>query len=232
MAVARSLGRDLTTEEWESSEFRFGFIPKHRVQIPLPDASLYSPPKGKVDIPIALFKAGLHFPTTNFFNLIIREYVFSVRELTPITINKIVGFELIHRALGRLPTVLTFKHFFNASTQSGTRTLSHQQGVLTLIHDKKSKKNCYSRVKVYVHHTPTLFGADKELADVLEKININDEDWLDCFLAAGGVSVDWRARGKIPEFFIEKEGISLAPLPPPSTSMVRIGLTASWPSVE
>ena len=44
----------------------------------------------------------------------------------------------------------------------------------------------YPRAKVYIDRAPTLFGADKELADVLEKINI----------------------------------------------MVRIGLTASWPSAE
>ena len=34
----------------------------------------------------------------------------------------------------------------------------------------------YPRSKVYVDRDPTLFGADKELADALEKININDED--------------------------------------------------------
>ena len=140
------------------------------------------------------------FPTTDFFNLIIREYRFLVKELTPITINKIIGFELLCRALGRLPTVTAFKDFFNGSTQSGTRTLSRRQGVPTLIHDKKSKKNwqekflqvnsdlvvlSYPRAKVYVDRPLTLFGADKELADVLEKININDEDWLDCFFATG-----------------------------------------------
>mgnify|MGYP001544281046 CR=1 FL=1 len=43
----------------------------------------------------------------------------------------------------------------------------------------------YPRAKVYVDRPLTLFGADKELADVLEKININDEDWLDCFFATG-----------------------------------------------
>ncbi|CAI9297291.1 unnamed protein product [Lactuca saligna] len=170
------------------------------VQIPLPDASLYSPPKGKVIILIALFEAGLRFPTTYFFNLIIREYGFSVRELTPIAIKTIMGFELLCHALSLLPTVPTFKYFFNASTQSRTWTLSRRWGLPTLIHDKKSKKIwhekflwvnndlvvlSYPRTKAYVDRSPTLFGADKELAGVLEKININGKDWLDCFLATG-----------------------------------------------
>ena len=102
---------------------------------------LYIPPEGKVGILIALFEAGLRLPTTNFFNLIIHEYGFSVRELTLISINKVVGFELLCRALGCQPTVPAFKYFFNASTQSGTRTLSRRQGVPTLTHDKKPKEN-------------------------------------------------------------------------------------------
>ncbi|CAI9267762.1 unnamed protein product [Lactuca saligna] len=78
MATVCFLGRDLTTEEWESFEFRFGFVPEHGVQIPIPDASLYNPPEGKGGIPVALFEAVLHFPTTNFFNLIIHEYGFTI----------------------------------------------------------------------------------------------------------------------------------------------------------
>ncbi|CAH1416228.1 unnamed protein product [Lactuca virosa] len=130
MGTTRSLGRDLTTEEWESFEFRFRFVPEHGVQIPLLDASLYSPPEGKVGIPIALFEAGLRFPTTNLFNLIVREYGFSMRELTPIAINKIVCFELLCRALYKSPlfsgfimktkTLPTFPSYFSMGT---TRSL-------------------------------------------------------------------------------------------------------------
>ncbi|CAI9297556.1 unnamed protein product [Lactuca saligna] len=129
MATTRVLGRDLTTEEWESSEFRFRNL-------------------------IALFEAGIRFPT--------------------------------------------------------------------LIHGKKSKKNLqekflwvnndlvvlsYMRTKVYVDRVPVLFGADKELADALENITITDKYWLDCFLAAGGMSAAWRARGKMPKFFVDKEAV-------------------------
>lgn len=120
MATSRTLGRNLTAEKWESFQFRIRFVFYHGVQIPLPDASLYNPPECKVGIPIALIKQVCALLTTDFFNLIIREYEFSVRELTPIGINKIVSFEFICRVLGHLPVVPVFKHFLNASTNSGT----------------------------------------------------------------------------------------------------------------
>ncbi|CAI9281582.1 unnamed protein product [Lactuca saligna] len=126
MGTSHSLGRNFTAEEWKYFQFQFRFVPEHGVQIPLPDATLYSPPEGKVGIPITLLDVGLRLPTTDFFNLIIREYGFLVRELTPIAINKIVGFELLFRALGCLATIPAFKHFFNATTYLRTRTLSRR----------------------------------------------------------------------------------------------------------
>ncbi|CAI9280829.1 unnamed protein product [Lactuca saligna] len=218
MATARTLGRDLTTKERECFEFRFGFIPEHGVQISFPIASLYSPPEGKFGIPIALFEAHLHFSYHRFLQLYnpgIR--VFS-KGVEPYRYKQYSLFEILCHALGHFPTVLAFKHFFNASTQLGTRTLSRHRGVPTLIHDKKYKKNCkdkflwvnndlmvlsYRRNKVYINHAPVLFGAEKKLADALEKISITGEDWLDCFLAAGGMSATWRACGKMPELFVE-----------------------------
>ena len=62
---------------------------------------------------------------------------------------------------------------------------------------------------MYVDRALMLFGTDKELADALEKISINGEEWHDNFLVAEGMSATWRARGKIPEFFVKKEGTML-----------------------
>ncbi|CAI9270572.1 unnamed protein product [Lactuca saligna] len=58
--------------------------------------------------------------------------------------------------------------------------------------------------KVYVDCAPTLFGADKELVDALEKININGENWIDFFLPASGMSVAWWVAGKCPSFSLGK----------------------------
>ena len=108
---------------------------------------------------------------------------------------------------------------------------------------KKSKKNwqekflwvnsdlvvlSYPRTKAYVGHSPMLFGVDKELADALEKVSINGEDWPDCFFATSGMSSAWKAHVKMFAFFFEREGImllillSLAP-PPYSAKYFKIG---------
>ncbi|CAI9264002.1 unnamed protein product [Lactuca saligna] len=118
--------------------------------------------------------------------------------MTPISINKIVGFELLYRTLVLQPTIPEFKYFFNAFTQSGTRTLSRRQGVPTLKHNKKSKKNWQDKF-LWVNNDLV------ELADALEKINIKGQNWLDYFSATSGMSVAWRARGEMLELFVEKE---------------------------
>ncbi|CAI9263030.1 unnamed protein product [Lactuca saligna] len=140
MVSAHPLGRELTFEELESFQFQFGFFPKHSVQIPLPNALLFSPPYGKVSIPISLFEVGLCLPTMDFFNLIIHEYGFSVTKQTLVSINEIVGYKLLYHALFHQSTVPAFKYFFNASTHSGTQNLSRRRGVPTLIQDKKNPK--------------------------------------------------------------------------------------------
>ncbi|CAI9263906.1 unnamed protein product [Lactuca saligna] len=193
LASAHPLGRELTAEEWESFQLRFGFVSEHGVQIPFPDASLYSPPEGKVSTLIALFEAGLCFPIMDFFNLSIREYGLSVMELTPITIYKIVGFELLCRALGHHQTVLMFKHFFNASNQSGTWNFSLR----------------YPRTKVYVDRAPTLFGAEKELVGSLEKVSINGVDEI--------ISLEKALQGLV-DGDLECRDVDLVETLPPSVS--------------
>ena len=66
-------------------------------------ATICQPPEGKVGVLIMIFEAGLWPPTTDFFDEIMHLYGFSVNDLTPNVINKIVGFEFGCRALGVLP---------------------------------------------------------------------------------------------------------------------------------
>ncbi|CAI9272063.1 unnamed protein product [Lactuca saligna] len=65
--------------------------------IPAKGASIYNCPQGIVGVSIPLFEAGLRLPTSNFFDMIVHHYGFSVDELTPNAVNKIVCFELIFR---------------------------------------------------------------------------------------------------------------------------------------
>ena len=66
MATARPFGRELTVEECESFQFQFGFVPERGFQIPLPNASLYSPPEVKVGILIACSRRAYVSPLQTF----------------------------------------------------------------------------------------------------------------------------------------------------------------------
>ncbi|CAI9281463.1 unnamed protein product [Lactuca saligna] len=104
-------GRVPTAEEFKFLQDRFGFLPEHGVMIPAKGVSIYDRPPGKVRVPIPLFEAGLRLPTSDFFDMIVQHYSFTVNELTPSVVNKIVDFELICRSLGCVPTCWVFCYF-------------------------------------------------------------------------------------------------------------------------
>lgn len=89
--------------EFASLQERFGFLTEHGVEYPRKGAIITHPSQGKVRVPIPIFEAGLRLPMTNFFDDIMCQYGFSVDNLTPNTVYKIVDFEMACRALGVLP---------------------------------------------------------------------------------------------------------------------------------
>lgn len=93
-------GRVLTIKEFQLPQERFGFLWEHGAMISAKGSSTYDCPRGKVGVPVPLFEAGLRLPTYEFFDMIVHHYDFSVDELTPSAVNKIVCFELICRSLG------------------------------------------------------------------------------------------------------------------------------------
>ena len=120
--------RVLTEEEFKLLQGRFGFLPEHGVMIL---------DKGVL---ILLFEAGLSLPTSNFCDMIVHNYGFSIKELTPSAANKIVGFELIFRSLGCIPAFWVFSYFFCSTTNSGVRTLAKRRGIRQLISEQDSPK--------------------------------------------------------------------------------------------
>ncbi|CAI9297349.1 unnamed protein product [Lactuca saligna] len=62
--------------------------------------SIYDSPQEKVGFTIPLFEAGIRLLTSGFFNMIVDHYGFSIDELTPSVVNKIIDFEPIFRSLG------------------------------------------------------------------------------------------------------------------------------------
>ncbi|CAI9283792.1 unnamed protein product [Lactuca saligna] len=90
----------LNVEEFQLLQDRFGFLLEHGVMISAKGLLIHDCPQGKVGVLIPLFEEVLRLPTSNFFNMIVDQYGFSIDELTPSTVNKIVDFELICRSLG------------------------------------------------------------------------------------------------------------------------------------
>lgn len=66
-------------------------------------ATIHQPPLGKVGVSVPIFEAVLRLSTTDFFDEIMCFYGFSVDDLTPNAINKIIGFKLACRGLGVFP---------------------------------------------------------------------------------------------------------------------------------
>ena len=56
--------------------------------------------------------------------MIADHYGFSIDELTPSVVNKIIGFELISQSLGCIPNFWVFSYFLYLTTNSGVRTLA------------------------------------------------------------------------------------------------------------
>lgn len=55
----------------------------------------YQPPKGKVWILVSFFEARLCFSVLDLFDEVMREYGFSIHNITPNVVNITVGFDLV-----------------------------------------------------------------------------------------------------------------------------------------
>lgn len=122
-----------TAEEFQLLQVRFGFLSEHGVMILEKGMPIHDCPQGMVGVTIPLFEPRLCLPTSNFFNMIVDHYGFSVDELTPSAINKIVYFELICLSLGCIPTFRVFSPFFFSTTNSSVRTFAKRRGIHQLI---------------------------------------------------------------------------------------------------
>lgn len=108
MASIRS-GIDPTPKEFESIQFWFGFMPEHGIQFLSEGSTIYQPPVEKISILLAIFEVRFHLPVFDFFSEVIREYGFSVHDLTSNSVDKIVGFKLGCRALSVVPHFQAFQ---------------------------------------------------------------------------------------------------------------------------
>lgn len=185
-------GRVPTVEEFWLLQENFGFLRKHGVMITTKGSSIFDCPRGKVVVLVPLFEAGLRLPTSDFFDMIVYHYGFSVDKLTPNVINKIVGFELICQSLDYIPTYWVFRYFFCASTNSGVHTLAKRRGNRQLISKQDNPKKNWQRQWFWVNRNlvghgfrktrdfpdrlPKLFGDNLVLGKHLENITVLREN--------------------------------------------------------
>ena len=209
-------------EFWLPQE-QFGFLLEHGVMIPVKGSSIYDYSRGKVEVPVPLFEVVLRLPTSDFFDMIVHHYDFSVDELTLSAVNKIVGFKLICRSLGCIPTFCVFSYFFCASTKFGVRTLAKRWVMRQLIIEQDNPKKIWQRQWLWVNqnltgqgfhrtrdfpdHLSKLFGDNLVLGKWLGNITVVEENWKDFILVAAGMSVAWRAHGKMAQLFFVRDGI-------------------------
>ncbi|CAI9283578.1 unnamed protein product [Lactuca saligna] len=107
--------------------------------------------------------------------MIMDHYGFSVDELTPSDVNKIIGFELSFRSLGCIPTFWVFNYLLYLTMNSGVRTLAKRQGVHQLISEQDVPKKIWQRQWLWVDWDLQLGG-----------ITIVGENWEDSDLGPDG----------------------------------------------
>ena len=195
---------------------RYGFLPSHGVEIPVPGSAINLPPPGKVGIPLKLFDAGLRLPMTRFQQEVSSHYGASIQFLSPNAINKMAGFEMLCRALGFLPDLLLFRYFFKFSSSGSSFNFSYRpevmqflMGLLTLPRDWSSKwlwvnsdlvGAGYLRRYSGPDTSPVLRGVLKEQASLLVRYSMPVNEWPEYVFAGVGMSALWRSRGEMPVF--------------------------------
>lgn len=127
-------------------------MPEHEVQFLQEGAINYQPSTWKVGVPVSIFEAGFLLPISYFFDEVMQEYNFSVHDLTPNGVNKIVRFVLACRALGVLPQFRAFQYFFSSYTQSSVHTFSRRRNTHMFIVVQKAHQKIWQDRWLWVNN--------------------------------------------------------------------------------
>ncbi len=142
---------DPTPDQFKELQDRYGFLPNHGVQFPLPGSSISLPPSGKLGVHRKVFDAGFRLPITDFQRDILMQYGANVQFLSPNAVNKMVGFEMLCRALGFLSDVRLFKHFFKFSSSGHLYNFSCRPEITSVITGRLSLPRDWSDEWLWVN---------------------------------------------------------------------------------
>lgn len=132
------------------------------------------------------FQGWFRLLVSDFIDKVIQEYGFSIHELNPNVVNKIVGFELGCRALG-----------------FSIHELTPNAAVCTPF---KLIRRSLRRNGVIVGCGLTAIWSDLAILMRVKRDFFNSKDWPACVLAEAGISAAWRSHRMIPQFFVESDG--------------------------
>ncbi|KAL4574107.1 hypothetical protein LXL04_020931 [Taraxacum kok-saghyz] len=132
---------------------RHDLLPEHGVQLPQPNSMFSFPPDVKFRIYLPFFDAGFRILMTDFQDEVLHQSKLSLSNLTPNSVNKIVGFEKICRALDFFPTFSCFQSFLQAylhqwfayllSTPTNARVASRSEGAEEKLAVQDNAPNLY-----------------------------------------------------------------------------------------
>ncbi|GKB66208.1 putative gypsy type transposase [Tanacetum coccineum] len=100
-----------------------------RPELPDRNSTIKNSPEGKIGMYTRFIEfANYRIPLSKFLLCVLEYYQISLSQLSVIGAAKVSHFEIMYRALGRVPTVGTFRRFYVNSTSNGWLSFSKRGG--------------------------------------------------------------------------------------------------------
>ncbi|KAL4567937.1 hypothetical protein LXL04_023533 [Taraxacum kok-saghyz] len=213
-----------TSDNFDEIIENFKICPTLQLMIPAPNQTIKTPPEGFVGIYHQFLKAGLRFPVFTFLKTVLQHYNLHIAQLAPNSFRKIISFVMLSWALGVVPSLTLFRHFFVTLVTGDWVTFTRRQGLddicdglptsikrwkpeFLFISDKEfSADMIFGEFKNRaVDHPPELTAEQKVLADqmVVNVVKWSNPD--EVMLGMAGLSTYWTSlevlEGPISGFF-------------------------------
>ncbi|KAL4568738.1 hypothetical protein LXL04_024353 [Taraxacum kok-saghyz] len=107
----------------------FKIDPSLQLVFPTSGQTIKTPPEGFVCIYHQFLKAGLRFPVFDFLKTVLSHYNLHIAQLTPKSFRKIICFVMLSRALGVLPSLTVFRHFYVTLNAGDWVSFTRRQGI-------------------------------------------------------------------------------------------------------
>ncbi|KAL4578389.1 hypothetical protein LXL04_014512 [Taraxacum kok-saghyz] len=218
----------LTPDNLDEIRENFKISPSLQLILPTDNQTIKTPPKGFVGIYHQFLKAGLRFPVFAFLKTVLQHYNIHIAQLAPNSFRKIISFVMLSRALGVIPSLTLFRHFFVTLVTGDWVTFTRRQGLddicdglptsikrwkpeFLFVSDKEFSADMVfgEHKNRAVDHPPELTAEQKVLSDqmVVNAVKWSDPD--EVMLGMAGLSTYWAGLGKQPILVIGGKTVTL-----------------------